>query len=109
MLFYMLQILRHTNTTFELRLEILLKTNNKSNQLLTRFAVRNANSAGSTSSSGSRRGTPPPGTKPWEDCVASTKDLDESPKEDTSHFLQLKGQMLYFDHWKSIAFLGAPM
>lgn len=100
--------MRHTNTTFELRLEILLKTNNKSNQILTRFAVRNQNSAGNVSS-GNRRVSPPSDTNAWEDCVSNAKDLDDSPKEDTSHFLQLKGQMLYLDNWKSIAFLGAPM
>ena len=28
--------------------------------------------------------------------------------DDHSLFLQLKGQMIYFTNWKSIAFLGAP-
>lgn len=33
---------------------------------------------------------------------------DSSPIGDNPSFLKLKGQMIYFDCWKCISFLGAP-
>lgn len=101
--------MRHTNTTFELRLAILLKNQSKSRRIL--FELRNCESMRNSVASPSRFGRADSvvsygaADDPYS---SSSSTADQAGEDSLSLFLQLKGQMLYFASWKCIAFLGAP-
>lgn len=99
--------MRHTNTTFELRLAILLKNQSKSRRIL--FELRSGDLQNSISSfSRFGRADSVVSYGGVDDPYSSSSSADPTGEDNLSLFLQLKGQMLYFASWKCIAFLGAP-
>ncbi|KAH7645484.1 soluble guanylate cyclase 88e-like [Dermatophagoides farinae] len=105
-------ILRHTNTTFELKLDILLKSGNNSSRIIRELRnISRSNLADYEMMNRSDveiarevRYQEEYGNLPHHVTVIN----DSSPIGDNPSFLKLKGQMIYFDCWKCISFLGAP-
>ncbi|KAH9423586.1 hypothetical protein DERP_005166 [Dermatophagoides pteronyssinus] len=106
-------ILRHTNTTFELKLDILLKSGNNSSRIIRELRNNSRSNLADYEMMNRSDVEIAREVKYREEYGQLPNHVtvlnDSSPVGDNNQsFLKLKGQMIYFDCWKCISFLGAP-